>query len=623
MTYVRAVLLFVALLTSLASAQFASGQDVRFQTESYSSAMRGALRESENQGTNWVDLIGGDRGTQVHILFKVDNVDLLVMVPFDVNRKALLEDSKRIANEVDLPKIDFIEAEGTKTRMVDLEANDYIRRAGDTSHFEWNFSKLVEAFEKSKVLPKPIYYYVRKSDAKFIKLNVDGKVDSRDLTTSSFFSAKEVKPASKLVYHETVTLLGKSVAWLMIGFMLVLVLAMPILMWWPAVVSLRNADEFAKQAAVGTPGEESKPPKSPEEVQAAYLESVKNRPMAILKSLPGVLPMLIVLPMVLGRGAMDRAPTPEVLNRIPTNFLLPAMVLLAGTSFVGSRIWLKLKLRRRGIDKVPKTKEQIEAEKSMWFLKLIMIPLIFMMAFLVGMPFLKPYLRGVNPTLIRVIIFAPMVITFAAMALISRKKRNETHIELSPGDQWYDVTMDYAQRANAKIRGVRIQKTEVINASASLWRIVTINEGLLEKLPEEEVKAIIAHEVGHIRFQHVPKGILLSLALQVPLFFGYYSFAEWLDRNYKISLFGLGIFANMLISFIILPVVSWQKRKAEREADRFAMETIGSRETVERALVAIHTLNEAPHELVKFDEVLSTHPSLKNRIAALRLANPD
>ena len=79
----------------------------------------------------------------------------------------------------------------------------------------------------------------------------------------------------------------------------------------------------------------------------------------------------------------------------------------------------------------------------------------------------------------------------------------------------------------------------------------------------------------------------------------------------------------MLISFIILPVVSWQKRKAEREADRFAMETIGSRETVERALVAIHTLNEAPHELVKFDEVLSTHPSLKNRIAALRLANPD
>lgn len=617
MTYVRAVLLFVALLASLASAQ-----DVRFQTESYSSSMRGALSESEKQGfSRWVDLMSGDKGTQVHILFKVDNVDLLVMTPFEVSRQALLEDSKRIARELDLPKIDFIEAEGTKTRMLDLEANDYIRRVGDTSKFAWNFSKLVQACEESTVLPKPICYYVRAKDAPYVKLVVGGKTDSRDLATSGFFVAKDVKPDSNLVYHETTSLMSKAQSWFMVGLMAILLVMVPIMPWWVAWRNLLASRELAKKNCEEVPEPHPVPPKSPEEVQLAYLESVKQRPTAILKALPGFFPLLF-MPIIMFRGSMDRAPTPPLMSSVSTRFLMPAMVAVIAGGFILSRLWVKWKLKQDGLSEIPKTNEQIEAEKSMWFLKLMLVPLIFMMAFLVSMPFLRPYLRGINPTLMRIIIFAPMVITFAAIALISRKKRNETHIELSPGDQWYDVTMDYAHRANAKIRGVRIQKTEVINASASLWRIVTINEGLLEKLPEEEVKAIIAHEVGHIRFQHVPKGILLSLALQVPLFFGYYSFAEWLDDTYKISLFGFGIFANMLISMLILPIVSWQKRKAERQADRFAMETIGSREIVERALVAIHTLNEAPHELVKFDEVLSSHPSLKNRIASLREAHP-
>ncbi len=299
------------------------------------------------------------------------------------------------------------------------------------------------------------------------------------------------------------------------------------------------------------------------------------------------------------------------------------MIGSAGVSFVLSRIWVKRVLKREGASDIPKSPQQLEAEKGMWPMKFMVVPLVIMMLLLVGMPFLRPFLRGVTPSLVRIIVFSPLFVTFIAMALYGRKQVKKSHEELKPGDQWFDETMRFAQLARTKVRGVRVHKTEAINASASLWRIVTINEGLLKRLPAEEIRAIIAHEVGHVRFQHVPKGILLSLALQVPLFFGYYQLAEWLNEVHKISLFGFGYFANMLISLITLPVVSWQKRKAEREADRFAMEMVGDREIVERALVAIHTLNEAPHELIKFDELISTHPSLKNRIAALRAASVD
>ncbi len=296
MIFVRLFLLVCVLIPALGI-----GQEVRFQTESYARAMRGALAESEKQGfPNWVDLLSGERGTQVHILFKVDNVDILIITPFEVSRKALLDDAKQVARKLNLPNLDFIEAEGTKTRMVDIEANDYLQRNGDISDFEWDFSALVEAIESSPSLPKPICYYVRRSDAAYTKLLVNGNSSNRDLEQAGFFTAKEVERGSRLVYHEKIGFISKAQGWFIAGMSLMIVPLALLLPWWVARMSIKFAREQKRELESGEEQLGSAEPRSPEAVQEAYLDSVKERPKLLLKILPSLAPLLF-LPLLMFR----------------------------------------------------------------------------------------------------------------------------------------------------------------------------------------------------------------------------------------------------------------------------------------------------------------------------------
>ena len=60
------------------------------------------------------------------------------------------------------------------------------------------------------------------------------------------------------------------------------------------------------------------------------------------------------------------------------------------------------------------------------------------------------------------------------------------------------------------------------------------------------------------------------------------------------------------------------QRRQEERADLFAANLLQDPELLIRTLVNLHRLNSAPHTLRTLDETLSTHPSLKNRVAALR-----
>lgn len=79
-----------------------------------------------------------------------------------------------------------------------------------------------------------------------------------------------------------------------------------------------------------------------------------------------------------------------------------------------------------------------------------------------------------------------------------------------------------------------------------------------------------------------------------------------------------------MFSIFLLPILQnlflgKTRRRAEEAADQFAVDAFhGDGEFVIQTLTKLHTLNASPHQLKPSDEIMSTHPSLANRVAAIR-----
>ncbi|MGV3722948.1 MAG: M48 family metallopeptidase, partial [Actinomycetota bacterium] len=136
-----------------------------------------------------------------------------------------------------------------------------------------------------------------------------------------------------------------------------------------------------------------------------------------------------------------------------------------------------------------------------------------------------------------------------------------------------------------------------------------------------EIRAVIAHEVGHLRGGHARRNLVLTLGgsiLVLALWWGLVSLAEG-----RISRSGLTILRGPIFSIFLLPIVmnlilGKERRRHEEVADRFAVDVTGDPELVIRMLTRLHTLESSPQQLKRSDEAISTHPSLVNRIAAIR-----
>jgi len=143
------------------------------------------------------------------------------------------------------------------------------------------------------------------------------------------------------------------------------------------------------------------------------------------------------------------------------------------------------------------------------------------------------------------------------------------------------------ERQGVKFREILVWKTRglMINGAVlGFWapvRYVLLTDALLESLPEEQVEAVMAHEVGHVRRKHIPwllasmiAGIgLSSVALTL--------FAEvilWLVDQYGYPVAAVG--TALEIVTLLLAVVTglltfgWVSRRFERQADAFAVQHI-------------------------------------------------
>ena len=170
-----------------------------------------------------------------------------------------------------------------------------------------------------------------------------------------------------------------------------------------------------------------------------------------------------------------------------------------------------------------------------------------------------------------------------------------------------------SSKANAFFSGLGPKKT------------IALFDTLIDKHEEDELVAVLAHEVGHYKKNHIKQGLLLSISqvgiicyiLQLCLNEPNLSLAlGGLESSFHLSLIAFSFLFSPL-SIIIGIGMNIFSRKNEYEADKYAKETY-SGESLKNALKKLSSdslTNLYPHPLYVF--VHYSHPPLLKRLEAL------
>jgi STE24 endopeptidase len=144
---------------------------------------------------------------------------------------------------------------------------------------------------------------------------------------------------------------------------------------------------------------------------------------------------------------------------------------------------------------------------------------------------------------------------------------------------------------------------------------VFISDYYLENAEPNEIAAIIAHEIGHLKYKHLLKRLLYIVAGLGGIYLAGY-LMEWYE-NYtgrEINLYlGLAILLVPFIFYISLGLLKYY-RNQEKKADEFALRIGVQPEVMITALLKLARLNHMTTKLKKLDERFQTHPSMARRI---------
>lgn len=201
----------------------------------------------------------------------------------------------------------------------------------------------------------------------------------------------------------------------------------------------------------------------------------------------------------------------------------------------------------------------------------------------------------------------------------------------------YGSVQEIAQRLHITMPEVWVYNSPDPNAFATgpskNNSMVAVSTGLLQNLREDEVKAVLAHEMGHVYNGDMFATTVLAGLMNT---FVYY-IAMWVrrffaERDQAALGFGLSILVQIIVSILASIVISWFSRRREFGADAFAAKVYG-KDSMIAALRAIDRwVNRAQFQYATQDalatmkisgrsggfmSLFSTHPPIEARIAAL------
>jgi STE24 endopeptidase len=155
---------------------------------------------------------------------------------------------------------------------------------------------------------------------------------------------------------------------------------------------------------------------------------------------------------------------------------------------------------------------------------------------------------------------------------------------------------------------------------------IVLFDTLVDKLTEEQILAVLAHEIGHQKKMHIVQRLVVSLVLTlgalwlIDLLLGWESLfgAFGFDRPCIQGLLVILSFCSGPFTFMLTPIFTSWSRHHEYQADRFASENGGRAGDLKGALITLgrdNLSNLSPHRLYSFFHY--SHPTLSERVAFL------
>src|SRR3984885_4017991 len=191
-----------------------------------------------------------------------------------------------------------------------------------------------------------------------------------------------------------------------------------------------------------------------------------------------------------------------------------------------------------------------------------------------------------------------------------------------------------SERAGTRVRGVYkwnlSEKSKKANAALTglgNTRRIILADTLLENYSADEIEAVLAPELGH----HVHRHILKSIAVQAGVtLLGFWA-ANWVlhyavDRTHMfvtVSDFAnlpLLVLVSTVLSFLLLPALNAYSRYNERQADRYAFQSIASVEPFISSMNKLADQNLAERSPSRWVEwFFQSHPAISRRVTAAEL----
>jgi len=188
-----------------------------------------------------------------------------------------------------------------------------------------------------------------------------------------------------------------------------------------------------------------------------------------------------------------------------------------------------------------------------------------------------------------------------------------------------------SERAGTRIRGIYkwnlSEKSKKANAALTglgATRRIILADTLLDHYSAEEIEAVLAHELGH----HVHKHILKSIFVQAGItLFGFWaanfvlhlSIEQWgmFDTLSDFSNLPLLVLVSTMLSLLLMPAMNAYSRFNERQADRYAFESIRSVQPFISSMNKLAAQNLAERTPSRWVEWLfHSHPAISRRVAA-------
>jgi heat shock protein HtpX len=200
-------------------------------------------------------------------------------------------------------------------------------------------------------------------------------------------------------------------------------------------------------------------------------------------------------------------------------------------------------------------------------------------------------------------------------------------------EQWLLQTVEQLSReAGIKMPEVGIFPAYEANAFATGWNrndaLVAVSQGLLERFSPDEVRAVLAHEIGH-----VANGDMVTLALiqgVVNTFVMFFAriFGNFVDKAVFKTEEGRGpayyiatIVAELVLGILASIIVMWFSRRREFRADAAGAHLAGSKAMI-AALQRLRAEQGVPVHMPDSLTAFGINGGLKHGLAGLFMSHP-